>query len=97
MHPQIREVAVTLPDGAVRRYPSGTTPGAIATDISKSLGKAALAARVDGRLADLSLPIDTDVDLAIVTAKDEADGARSSSATTAPTSWPAPCRSSGPT
>ena len=23
----VREVAVTLPDGAVRRYPSGTTPG----------------------------------------------------------------------
>ena len=72
----IREVAVTLPDGAVRRYPSGTTPGAIATDISKSLGKAALAARVDGRLVDLSLPIEADAALAIVTAKDEADGAR---------------------
>ena len=69
----IREVAVTLPDGAVRRYPSGTTPGAIATDISKSLGKAALAARVDGRLADLSVPIDKDVALGIVTAKDEAE------------------------
>ena len=69
----IREVAVTLPDGAVRRYPSGTTPGAIATDISKSLGKAALAARVDGRLVDLSLPIEADAALAIVTAKDEAD------------------------
>ncbi len=69
----IREVAVTLPDGAVRRYPSGTTPGAIATDISKSLGKAALAARVDGRLADLSVPIEKDVALGIVTAKDEAE------------------------
>jgi threonyl-tRNA synthetase len=69
----VREVAVTLPDGAVRRYAAGTTPGDVATDISKSLGKAALAARVDGRLSDLSLPLDKDVDLAIVTARDEAD------------------------
>jgi threonyl-tRNA synthetase len=69
---EIREVAVTLPDGAVRRYPAGTTAGAVASDISKSLGKAALAAVVDGRLSDLSLPLDKDARLAIVTAKDEA-------------------------
>ncbi|MFO1141349.1 MAG: threonine--tRNA ligase [Amaricoccus sp.] len=69
----MREVAVTLPDGAVRRYPAGTTAGHVASDISKSLGKAALAARIDGRLADLSQPIDKDVALAIVTDRDEAD------------------------
>jgi threonyl-tRNA synthetase len=69
---ELREVAVTLPDGAVRRYPAGTTAADIATDISKSLGKAALAARIDGRLADLSQPIENDVALAIVTAADEA-------------------------
>ena len=70
---EIREVAVTLPDGAVRRYPAGTTAADVASDISKSLGKAALAARIDGRLADLSQPIDKDVALAIVTDRDEAD------------------------
>ena len=37
------EVAVTLPDGAVRRYPAGITGAEVAADISKSLGKAALA------------------------------------------------------
>lgn len=66
----IREVAVTLPDGAVRRYAAGVTPGEVAADISKSLGKAALAARVDGRLADLSVPLERDAEVAIVTAKD---------------------------
>lgn len=66
------EVAVTLPDGAVRRYPAGVTGGAVAEDISKSLGKAALAVVVDGRLTDLSQPIGEDVSLAIVTAKDAA-------------------------
>ena len=69
---ELREVAVTLPDGGVRRYPAGTTAADIASDISKSLGKAALAARIDGRLADLSQPIDQDATLAIVTAADEA-------------------------
>ena len=70
--PEIREVAVTLPDGAVRRYSSGITGAEIATDISKSLGKAALAVEIDGRVADLSRPIETDARLAIVTAKDAA-------------------------
>ncbi|WP_184150709.1 threonine--tRNA ligase [Amaricoccus macauensis] len=68
----MREVAVTLPDGAVRQVPAGSTAADVATGISKSLGKAALAAVVDGRLSDLSLPIEKDVSLAIVTAKDEA-------------------------
>jgi threonyl-tRNA synthetase len=69
---EIREVAVTLPDGAVRRYPAGVTPGAVAGDISRTLGKAALAAVVDGRLSDLSLPLHADAKVAIVTARDDA-------------------------
>jgi threonyl-tRNA synthetase len=67
-----REVAVTLPDCAVRRYPAGVTGAEVAGDISKSLAKAAFAVTLDGRLADLSLPIERDAALAIVTAKDEA-------------------------
>ncbi len=67
-----REVAITLPDGAIRPYPVGVTGGEIATDISKSLGKAALACTIDGRLADLSEAIEADAELAIVTAKDTA-------------------------
>ena len=69
---ELREVAVTLPDGAVRRYPAGITGAEIAADISKSLGKAALAVTIDGRLADLSRPIEQDARLAIVTARDDA-------------------------
>ena len=40
---ELREVAVTLPDGAVRRYPAGITGAEVAADISKSLEKAAFA------------------------------------------------------
>lgn len=70
--PEIREVAITLPDGAVRHFPAGSTPGDVANAISKSLGKAAFAAVIDDRLADLSSPIEQDARVAIVTAKDDA-------------------------
>ncbi|MEM9269722.1 MAG: TGS domain-containing protein, partial [Pseudomonadota bacterium] len=66
-------ISITLPDGAARQYPAGITPGEIAADISKSLGKAAFAAKIDGRLADLSEPLTQDAGLAIVTSKDEAE------------------------
>ena len=68
----LREVAITLPDGAIRQFPSGATPADVAGAISKSLEKAALAAIVDGRLSDLSLPLEKDAKVAIVTARDEA-------------------------
>ncbi len=66
-------VTITLPDGATRDYPRGVTGAEIAADISKSLAKAALACRIDGKLADLSQPIGRDAKLAIVTPKDEAE------------------------
>ncbi|MGF1659604.1 MAG: threonine--tRNA ligase, partial [Rubrimonas sp.] len=65
-----REITVTLPDGATRAFPAGVTPGEIAAAIAPSLGKAALAAKVDGALCDLSRPLTADARLAIVTAKD---------------------------
>ncbi len=66
-------VTITLPDGAERTYTTGVTGGEVAADISKSLGKAALACKIDGRLADLSEPIEADSALAIVTIKDDAE------------------------
>ncbi|MEM6945863.1 MAG: TGS domain-containing protein, partial [Pseudomonadota bacterium] len=65
-------ITITLPDGATREYAAGTTGGDVAADISKSLSKAALAVKIDDRLADLSEPIAADAGLVIVTAKDEA-------------------------
>ncbi|MCF6272485.1 MAG: TGS domain-containing protein, partial [Rhodobacteraceae bacterium] len=65
------EVSLTLPDGAVRKYEAGITGAAVASDISKSLGKAALACAIDGQFSDLSIPIEADADFAIYTNKDE--------------------------
>ncbi len=65
-------ITITLPDGAQRQYEAGITGGEVAADISKSLGKAAIAATVDGIFVDLSRPIEQDAVLAIHTIKDEA-------------------------
>ncbi len=62
-------VHVTLPDGSSRSVPAGTRARDIAEEISPNLAKAALAALVDGRLVDLSYPIQTDAAVRIVTDK----------------------------
>lgn len=66
-------IFLTLPDGSVREMPRGTTGADVAASIGPGLLKAALAARVDGEIVDLSRPIMADAQLALVTAKDEAD------------------------
>ena len=66
-------LSITLPDRSVREVAFGTTPADIAAAIGPGLAKAAIAARVDGELRDLSRPLETDAHLALVTAKDEAD------------------------
>jgi len=66
-------IRITLPDGSVREVVRGTTPGDIAAAIGPGLAKAALAARVNGALVDLKLPLEEDVELALVTSRDEED------------------------
>ena len=64
---------ITLPDGSVREVAPGTTPAEIAASIGPGLAKAALAARVNGELRDIMRPLEHDADVALVTARDEAD------------------------
>ena len=66
-------VDITLPDGSVRQYADAVTGLDIAVDISKSLGKAALAVKVNGELQDLYLSITQDANVAIIT-KDTDEG-----------------------
>jgi threonyl-tRNA synthetase len=66
-------IRVTLPDGSAREVARGTTPADIAVAIGPGLAKAAIAARVDGELRDIMRPIEADAELALVTARDEAD------------------------
>ena len=64
---------ISLPDGSVREMPQGSTPADVAAAIGPGLAKAAIAARVDGELRDITRPFDGDAQLALVTARDEAD------------------------
>lgn len=59
-------IKITLPDGAVREYVSGTTGLQIAESISKSLAKAVIAVYINGELSDLSLPIMKDSSIALI-------------------------------
>jgi len=64
---------ISLPDGSVREMPEGSTPADVAAAIGPGLAKAAIAARVDGELRDLTRPFDGDAELALVTSRDEED------------------------
>ena len=66
-------IRITLPDGSAREVAVGTTPADIAAAIGPGLAKAALAARVDGEVRDLSRPLTQSAELALITARDEAD------------------------
>ncbi|MEO0884271.1 MAG: threonine--tRNA ligase [Pseudomonadota bacterium] len=64
-------INVTLPDGSVREYEKGASAFDVASSISNSLGKKAMAAKVDGEVWDLTRPLEGDAKLEILTAKDE--------------------------
>ncbi len=60
-------IKITFPDGAVKEFESGTTTLAIAESISKSLAKKALAGKVNGKLVDLTRPIEENANIEIIT------------------------------
>lgn len=64
-------VKITLNDGSVIEAENGTKIAAIAAGISEGLARAALIARFNGRLVDLSFPVEEDGSLEILTFKDE--------------------------
>ena len=60
-------VTISLPDGSARQYDGAISAGEVAAEIGPGLAKAALVARIDGELADLSRPIEQDAALEIIT------------------------------
>ena len=61
---------IRLPDGAVKHFAAPISVAEVAKSIGPGLAKAALAAKVDGKLVDTSYVVDRDAALAIVTDKD---------------------------
>ncbi|HHJ18053.1 MAG TPA: threonine--tRNA ligase [Gammaproteobacteria bacterium] len=62
---------VTLPDGSQRSFDHPVTVHDVAADIGPGLARAALAGKVNGRTVDTSYLIEDDVDLGIITDRDE--------------------------
>ena len=60
------DVTITLPDGSSRAVSAGTPVRDVAAEISPNLAKAAFAAIVDGKLVDLSYPLQRDASVRIV-------------------------------
>jgi len=60
---------IRLPDGSQKSFPGPVTAAEVAQAIGAGLARAALAAKVNGKLVDLSHRIESDADLAIVTPK----------------------------
>jgi threonyl-tRNA synthetase len=63
-------IKIKFPDGSSRDYKKGIVGSEIAESISKSLAKDSLVIQVDGTLSDLSLPIENDTQVRIITSKD---------------------------
>ncbi len=63
--------SITLPDGAHRHYDRPVSLTDIAADIGPRLARACLAAKVDGRLMDMSRVLTHDAEVQFLTAKDE--------------------------
>jgi threonyl-tRNA synthetase len=63
-------IHIKLPDGSTKEVPKGTTALDIAKSISPRLADAALAAKTNGDLIDLTRPLEKDTDLRLLTDKD---------------------------
>ncbi len=62
---------ISLPDGSIRSFDNPITIAEVAADIGPGLAKAALAGKVNGEVKDTSTLLDSNCELAIITAKDE--------------------------
>ena len=63
-------IHVKLPDGSGKEVPKGSTALDVAKSISPRLADAALVAKSNGHLIDLTRPLEQDTDLRILTASD---------------------------
>ena len=62
---------VTLPDGSILEVTDGATVMQLAEQIGPGLAEAAVAAKIDGRLVDLSTPLNGEIAVQIITPRDD--------------------------
>lgn len=64
-------IQITLPDGAVKEFQSGTTPYEVASSISEGLARVVLSASFNDKTVELSTPLTEDGALTLYTWNDE--------------------------
>ena len=62
---------ITLPDGSQRTFQSPVSVFDVAAEIGPGLAKATLAGKVDGKIVDAAYVIENDIELSIITDKNE--------------------------
>ena len=62
---------ITLPDGSQRQFDAAVTVHDVAADIGPGLAKAAIAGKIGEKLVDTSHIIESDINLSIITERDE--------------------------
>ncbi len=60
-------IALTLPDGSVKTFPTGSTGNDVALSIGRKLAQDALAIKVDGVAIDLNTPLSANAAIEIIT------------------------------
>lgn len=67
----MEQITITLPDGAQKHAPKGTSPLEIARGIGEGLARNVLAAKVNGEVCDAVTPLHHDAALTLLTWNDE--------------------------
>src|SRR5699024_10179272 len=67
------KIKLTFPDDSVKEFDEGTTTLDVAKSISTSLGKKAVAGKLNDTLVDLERPIKQDAKIEIISGEDEED------------------------
>jgi threonyl-tRNA synthetase len=64
-------IKVTLPDGAIKELPKGSTPMDVAKSISEGFARNVISAKVNGKTVETTTPITTDADVTLFTFNDD--------------------------
>lgn len=71
MSQQPKSIDLSLPDGSVQQWPSGTLPIDVARAISQGLARVSVAAEVNGKMVDLNRPMTENATFRLVTFEDK--------------------------
>ena len=69
----MKSIAITLPDGSKRTFEGSITAQQVAAGIGRRLEEAAVAAKLNGTVIDLTKTLESDCELAIIT-RDSKEG-----------------------